>query len=315
MAVVVLVAVFFGAGLMMIAIGFATRAAASLARQERLRRLTQSSESEDVSVPPARRLQLFGPVGRRLGEYLRARTEHGRLRNLQTRLRIAGRPLGMSAPDFLALKALLGVLATALFAYWLLISRFDIASLGPVVSALAAAVAAGLAAYYAPDLWLRRRVGARRDAIRRQLPQVCDLLSVCADAGASFDVALDRVVNSPYASGPLVDELADALEQARFGRARFDALVSMSDAVAVDELSGFVTAIGQSFKQGAAIADVLRVQASDIRRQARERAEGRAAIAPLKLLFPLVFLILPTLFLVIMTPALISTAGSLTGSP
>jgi len=319
-AIVVLVAAFVGAGLMMIWLGLAARAAAGSAKQRRLRTLTQPADTDldadTYAAPPkpGRQLQLFGPLGRRFGAYLRERTEHGRLYSLQTRLRVAGRPLGMSVPDFLALKALLGVLITASVAYWLLTSGFQLGGLGTGGSALIVAVVIGFVAYYTPDLWLRRQARIRRQAIRRQLPEVCDLLSVCADAGATFDVSLDRVVNSPYVSGPLIDELDDALTAAFLGRARFDALVAMSDAIGVDELSGFVTAVGQSFKQGAPIADVLRVQAADIRRRARERAEERAATAPLKLLFPLIFLILPTLFLVIMTPALISAIGTITGS-
>jgi len=319
MAVAVLVAAFFGTGIFLLFLGLAVRAQEVATMQRRLRAMTQDwgdAVAPAPQAPPARReLPFLSPLAARLADVVRRRTERGRLRATQQRLVTAGRPLGLGVGDYLALKAVAGVTVTGLAAYALLTSGFVLGALPVGLSATIGAVVLGLAGYYLPDVWLNRVIGRRRAAIRHQLPEVCDLLSVCADAGAPFDVALERVVNAPYMTGPLVDELEDAIHQARFTSSRFAALAAMAERVGVDELSAFITAIGNSFKQGAPIAAVLRVEAADIRRQARERAETRAATATLRMLFPLVLLILPTVFLIILTPALLNAVGNLGGSP
>jgi tight adherence protein C len=198
-------------------------------------------------------------------------------------------------------------------AYLLVSIGFQLVGLPVALSSALVAVVIGLLGYYLPDLWLWQMTRARRVAIRRQLPEVCDLLSVCADAGASFDVALLRVVESPYLNGPLIDELQDAVRNFQFAESRYDALNGLAQRLQVEELTSFVSALGQYFNHGAKVAEVLRIQAEDIRRRARERAEEQANAASVQMLFPLVFLIFPTLFLVIMTPALITTINSING--
>jgi tight adherence protein C len=160
---------------------------------------------------------------------------------------------------------------------------------------------------------VQQAVQRRKEQIRRQLPEVCDLLSVCVDAGASFDLALARVVDSPYMAGPLVDELKNVLRQIQYATGRLEALNHMADRLDIEELRVFVTGMGESFKRGAPIADELRVLSEDVRERYREHAEERANQATVKLLIPMIFLIFPTLWIVILTPALIQVAYSVTG--
>jgi tight adherence protein C len=314
MTIVLLVATFFAVGVLMIFLGLAQRAALADALQRRARRVATPVSARTRAPETPGWLRVLGPAGVSLGTSLRARTERGRLQSMQRRLVSADRPFGLTVPSLLVIKAVVGAVFTIFGVYFFLrIAGIDFLFLPHIPSAVVLAVALGFVGYYLPDLWLIQLVEARRREIRRQLPEVCDLLSVCADAGASFDLALVRVIESPYLEGPLIDELEDAVRQFQYAPGRFEALMAMADRLEVEELTAFVAAIGQSFRQGTRIADVLRIQSDDIRRRARERAEEQANTASLKMLFPLVFLIFPTLLLVILTPAVIQAIQSITG--
>jgi tight adherence protein C len=276
--------------------------------QARMRRLTQPVE---VSALPGER-PLADRVLAPLGDFLRSRTPAERIRLSRERLLSAGRPLSLTVGRLLAVRALMGVVFT-LAAAVLLPTGMQLAGLPALATSVVLAVAVGLVGYMLPDLWLRRLVHRRRDAIRRQLSDVCDLLSVCADAGAPFDVALRRVVESPYMKGPLIDELSMVLRQVQFATDRLEALQKMAQRLGLQELRVFVTAVGESFKRGTPIADVLRLESQEIRRRARDRAEARANQASIKMLFPLILLIFPTLFLIILTPAIIRATQSASG--
>jgi tight adherence protein C len=113
--------------------------------------------------------------------------------------------------------------------------------------------------------------------------------------------------------GPLIDELSMVLRQVQFATDRLEALQKMAQRLGLQELRVFVTAVGESFKRGTPIADVLRLESQEIRRRARDRAEARANQASIKMLFPLILLIFPTLFLIILTPAIIRATQSASG--
>jgi tight adherence protein C len=307
MALTVLVAAFFAAGLFMTFIGLSQRAQAQGLMHQRLRRAAQGTTPTRLGRPLGERL--LHP----LGSYLSGRTEQQRVRGLQMRLGAAGRQYNLTVPRLLALKALVGGVVTLAMAILLLQAGTQFLVFPPEISAIILAVLFGLVGYFAPDIWLIQASRDRREAIRRQLPDVCDLISVFVDAGAPFDLALERLVASPFMAGPLIDELETVIRSYELGTGRSEALHLMAERVAVEEVTGFVNAVTRSFRQGTRITDVMRVQAADIRRRFRERAEEKANSATVKMLFPLVFLIFPTLFLVIMTPALISALGTVSG--
>jgi tight adherence protein C len=308
MAIAVLLAAFFAAGLFMIFIGFSQRAQAQAVMQQRMRRAAQGATASRLGRPLGERL--LHP----LGSYLSGRTEQRRVRGLQMRLATAGRPYNLTVPRLLALKALVGGAVTLVTAVLLLQTGAQFLIFPAVISAIILAVLLGLVGYFAPDVWLLQMARDRREAIRRQLPDVCDLISVFVDAGAPFDLAVERLVASPFMAGPLIDELDTVVRSYELGTGRSEALHLMAERIAVEEVTSFVGAVTRSFRQGTRITDVMRVQAADIRRRFRERAEEKANSATVKMLFPLVFLIFPTLFLVIMTPALISALGTVSGS-
>ena len=308
MQVAILVALFFATGVFLVFMGLAQRAQAQALMQERLRRATRTSASNSTLARPLTERMLHP-----LGAYLSGRTEEGRVRGLQARLNSAGRPFDLTVPRLLAVKAVTGGGVTLAMAVLLLSAGVEFLVFPRVPSAVILAVLFGLVGYMAPDAWLLQAARDRRAAIRSQLSDVCDLLSVFIDAGAPFDTALERLVESPFMAGPLVDELAAVVRSTELGAGRAEALRVMSERVAVDEVTAFSNAITRSFKLGTRMTDVMRVVAADIRRRTRERAEEQANRAGIKMLFPLVFLIFPMLFLVILTPALITALGTVGG--
>ncbi len=172
--------------------------------------------------------------------------------------------------------------------------------------------AAGLAVgYIAPEFWLGRRVKARQHAIVLRLPDALDLLTISVRAGLGFDAALAKVVEKMQ--GPLVDEFRRALAEVRVGKARRDALRDIVPRTEVPALTNFIGAIIQAEQLGVSISKVLQVQSEQLRIERRQRAEEMAAKAPIKMLFPLVGCIFPSLFIVILGPAIILIMKNLAG--
>ena len=163
--------------------------------------------------------------------------------------------------------------------------------------------------YIAPEFWLGRKVKARQKAILLMIPDTLDLLTISVRAGLGFDAALARVVDK--LKGPLSDEFRRALAEVRVGKARRDALRDIVPRTEVTPLTNFIGAIIQAEQLGVSISKVLQVQSEQLRIERRQRAEEQAAKAPIKMLFPLVGCIFPSLFIVILGPALILIATNL----
>ncbi|MEA3503090.1 MAG: type II secretion system F family protein [Actinomycetota bacterium] len=163
-----------------------------------------------------------------------------------------------------------------------------------------------------PESRLNSAIGKRRKAMERQLPDVIDLLVISVEAGLGFDAALGRVVQN--VPGELSKEFQRTLQETRVGVSRTDALRNLVERTDVDDLNTFVLALIQADQFGVSIARVLRVQAEEMRIRRRQRAQEKAFAAPVKLVFPLMFFILPALFIVILGPAVITISGTLFGA-
>ena len=177
-----------------------------------------------------------------------------------------------------------------------------------LMGALLALVGAGIG-YIGPEFWLGRRVKGRQKKILIGIPDALDLLTISVRAGLGFDAALGKVVEKM--KGPLVDEFRRALAEVRVGKTRRDALRDMIPRTEVQPLTNFIGAIIQAEQLGVSISKVLQVQSEQLRIERRQRAEEMAAKAPIKMLFPLVGCIFPSLFIVILGPAVILVVRSL----
>jgi tight adherence protein C len=158
--------------------------------------------------------------------------------------------------------------------------------------------------YILPEFWIGRKIKARQKIILKMIPDALDLLTISVRAGLGFDAALAKVVEK--LPGPLSDEFRRALAEVRVGKARRDALRDMVPRTNVQPLSNFIGAIIQAETLGVSISKVLQIQSEQLRIERRQRAEQLAAQAPIKMLFPLVGCIFPSLFVVILGPAIIS---------
>jgi tight adherence protein C len=159
-----------------------------------------------------------------------------------------------------------------------------------------------------PYFWLVNRVRHRQTIITKSLPDSLDLITTCVEAGLGLDAALSRVAEK--VEGPFADELSRTLREVGMGRMRRDALRELGERTGVPDLITFVNAVVQAEQMGTGIGQVLRVQSDQLRLRRRQRAEEMANAAPVKMVFPLVLCIFPTLFLVILGPAAIGIYGT-----
>lgn len=244
--------------------------------------LLRSAASERAVRPLVER------IGARIGSWLPA----ARVRALDAKVRQMGEPK-WTVERVLALKFLM-----SLFFFVLLGIRFlDKPSAG---NALLMAFAT-VFGFYLPNGIVDNRRNARNLAISNSISDTIDQLNVMVRAGLGIDAAIGRLVQ--YNEGPLADEFARAMQDMRFGLSRNQALANMAERVDVPELRGFVSALAHADRLGVSVSQTLKIQADELRMKRRQSAEEQAMKLPVKILFPMVFCILPVLFIVLLGPA------------
>lgn len=165
--------------------------------------------------------------------------------------------------------------------------------------------------YFTPDLLVRNRAQKRRAAIRLELPTALDQMLISVQAGLGFEAAMGRA--GANGSGPMAEELIRTLQDIQVGLSRKDAYLAMAERVDVPDVRSFIRAVVQADIYGVAIAGVLKAQAGDMRIKRKQRAEEHAMKMPVKMLFPLIFFILPTLFIVVLGPTVMSIISIFNG--
>jgi tight adherence protein C len=226
----------------------------------------------------------------------------------EKRLALAGNPGDLRTSDWLGIKAISAIIFGILFFFLFAI----VGVLGfPFLIGAGFGIIGALLGYTIPESWLGGRVKKRQKAILLMIPDALDLLTISVRAGLGFDAALAKVVEK--LQGPLSDEFRRALAEVRVGKARRDALRDIVARTEVAPLTNFIGAIIQAEQLGVSISKVLQVQSEQLRIERRQRAEEMAAKAPIKMLFPLVGCIFPSLFIVILGPAIILIMVNLAG--
>ena len=251
---------------------------------------TKSLQELELSQPFSDRF--VKPFLDRLGRRMASMQPKERAQKLQIMIDLAGRPFGLTAASMGAVQIVLAVaLGLACIGLAALLGL-------PIVLGLVFGAVAG---YIGPQFFLKRTVKARQKEITLALPNSLDLLCISVEAGLGFDAALTRVVEK--FDNALSREFAFALNEIRLGRPRQEALAELGKRSGVPELNAFIQALIQSDQLGVGIAKVLRIQSDELRRRRRQRAEAKAQQASLKMLFPMVGCIFPSLFVILLGPA------------
>lgn len=250
--------------------------------------------------------RILNPLMGRLTGLGRRLTPADNAERLRRKLDAAGNPPGMTPDRLTAFKG--GGFIGGLMLSLVLTMVLGLA----LMPTMAICVAAALAGYYAPNLWLHQKAHDRAAQTQRDLPDALDLLTISVEAGLGFDAALAQVARNTH--GPLAQELSRVLQEMQLGAGRSEALRSLGERSSLPELKNFVTSMVQADAFGIPIGRVLRVQGKEMRDKRRQRAEEKAQKVPVKILFPLIFCILPTLFIAVMGPGAISLMQAFAGA-
>jgi len=273
----------------------------------RLRSLNIQEVREDDDILQRPFLdRTVGTVFRALVGAVGQATPSKALSSVESRLVRAGNPRNIKANDFLTSMGIRA--AIVLGGSWLLL-RF-LRRPAPKAWLMSLTLAAG--AVYLQWFRLGRAATKRQKEVRRSLPDVMDLLVVSVEAGLAFDMALLRVVDK--FKGAVSDEFQRVLKEVQLGKSRKDALKDMADRMGVPELAALVSAVIQAEQLGVGVAGVLRLQSDLIREKRQQFIEEQAMKAPVKMLFPLVFFIFPSIFVVILGPAVLNIMKVLLGT-
>jgi tight adherence protein C len=302
--VVIVIGAALAAGILLIAVAVASQGSADPV-QARLSQIGTAGARnlEDLELQAPFFDRTIRPLAQRLSNVARRSTSASYTERIEKRLALAGYPGGLRGAEFLGARLIATGVGAGLGA--LLGLLFVSGAVGAVLGLLIGFIAG----YIAPDFWLGRQIRARQHKILLQIPDALDLLTISVRAGLGFDAALAKVVEKMH--GPLPDEFQRALAEVRVGRVRRDALRDMITRTEVPALSNFIGAVIQAEQLGVAISKVLQVQSEQLRIERRQRAEEMAARAPIKMLFPLVGCIFPSMFIVLLGPALIQIIASL----
>lgn len=300
-------AIFAGIVLALIAAGVMSGATSGVARSlHLLDAFTNAPASMKAELDPGFRERVLHPTARWFARMGRKLTPLDHADRMRTKLDAAGNPAGVTLERINAAKAIgfaiglvAGVIATLVL------------GLG-VLTAVVVTIGLSLAGYYAIDYSLSRKADARMKAIRLELADSIDLLTISVEAGLGFDAALAHVAKNT--DGPLAEEFRRVLQEMQIGMSRSDALRALGNRSNLPDLRGFTTAMVQADAFGIPVGKVLRVQSSEMRVKRRQLAEEKAQKVPVKILMPLIFFILPTLFIVVMGPAAILAMESFSGT-
>lgn len=249
--------------------------------------------------------RVMGPLQQRASRVARRLSGADAPERIRKRLDVAGNPVGWTVERVQAGKV---IGAIVMF----LVSIALTAVMGTsFTTRLVLVVGATVVGWLGPNLYLYQKVYDRSNRMQRELPDAIDLMTISVESGLAFDAAVQQVARNT--EGPLADEFSRVLREMQIGQGRAEALRGLAERTEVEDVRSFVTAMVQADSFGIPIANVLRIQSSEMRTKRRQRAEEKAQKVPVKITIPLIFCILPCLFIAVMGPAAIHIMDSFTG--
>lgn len=262
----------------------------------------------DVSEPAADATLIRGnrsESSTSLRDSLVAAAPRGYIGWIEKQIVLAGRPLGWTLQGTVTWKLVLAVTSAALGLLFVAIG-------GPQPFKIVMVIFAVALAFFAPDVLINSRAHDRQKAILYALPDTLDQMTIAVEAGLGFDSAMAKAARG--GEGPLAEELIRVLQDMSIGRTRRDAFKELESRTSSEDLRRFTRAIIQADAYGVAIGDVLRVQAGEMRTKRRQRAEEQAQKVTVKIIFPLIFCLLPVMFIVILLPPIMDILETFAGT-
>ncbi len=251
--------------------------------------------------------RVVSPAIRGMAELIGRFAPQRNVEEMRHKLDLAGNPNGWTTSDLLGVRGMAAVIT-------MVIVVLPLYFLGvPVLQIILFTAVGGILGFYLPVFWLNSKIRSRKHEIQRSLADALDLLTISVEAGLGFDAAMVKVTEKW--DNELSRAFARVNAEIRLGKLRREALRDMANRTDVPDVGNFIAAVIQADQLGVSLAKVLRIQSDQMRVKRRQRAEEQAAQAPVKMLFPLVFLIFPSIFIVLLGPAVLifSSQGGLLG--
>ncbi len=274
---------------------------------DRLNEFSQRGEAvslDEIELSQPFSERVIYPLLRQFGELAAKNTPQNALQETTRKLELSGKAGWIDAPMFLSSRFVAAaVLGVATF----LICTFSILAQPISRALLYSMIALGLGFFF-PQLWLDEQIKKRQLEIRKAMPDALDLLTICVEAGLGFDAAMSNVAEKW--ENELSLAFARAIREIQLGKVRREALKTMAERIDLADMTSFVAAVIQSEQLGVSMAKVLRIQAEQMRMRRRQYAEELAHQAPVKMLLPMVGFIFPSIFIVLMTPAVLRIMSS-----
>lgn len=265
--------------------------------QERISKFIVAGEKSTSAIEGSLYDRLLRPSVEIIYSFIGRITPKNYMSELDKRIREAGNPMGLTAGSLVSLQIGAFILEAVLVISVWIAFRTSFAKVSITLSLLISIT------YIFPKLFIKQKILQRQKEIDKTLPDIIDILTVSIEAGLSFDGAMAKLVEKM--SGVMVQEFSLVLKEMKVGVSKRNALKSLIERVPVDNLITFIGAVLQADQLGVSIGNVLRIQSTLMRQKRRQRASELAMKAPIKMLFPMVFFILPTVFIILLGPVLL----------
>jgi tight adherence protein C len=258
------------------------------------RDMPQSLEEIELSLPFQDRV--LKPIFGQLAEVITRLTPERQIEQTRRQLELAGHPNNLSPTGFLGIRIVATVIFTALaIVIFVVVTKQS--------NGLLYVGGGALAGYFLPSLWLKSQISRRQDHITKKLPDALDLLTICVEAGLGFDASMGKIYEKW--DDPLSTAFGRVLQEIGLGKLRREALRDMATSMDVPDVTGFVAAVVQAEQLGVSMSRILRVQSDQMRVKRRQRAQEKAQQAPVKMMIPMVLLIFPSIWIVLLGPSVI----------